>query len=559
MIARLEGVLLEQRADARADRRGRRRLRGVRSRSRPSRALPDAGKTVALRIHTHAREGALQLFGFATAARARRLRAAAAREPRRAEARADRALGDRRRPSCSQAIRDGNAAPLRAVPGVGAKLAERILVELRDRVDELALAVRDAGSAPSAAPARSPTGRAAGALGALNLGYPRQQAERALERGGARASRRIADVETLVRAALPEARAMIDSDAERGELSRRALPEEARLRGAAAAAHARRDDRPGPAAREPRASSSAPRARAARRSITCSSTARRGSARPRSRASSPTRWARRCARPAAPRSSGPGDLAALLSNLEAGDVLFIDEIHRLAPAVEEILYPGDGGLPARPPDRRRGPARARCASTCRASRWSARRRARACSPRRCATASAGPRGSSTTRRRISSGSWSRSARRARHRARRRGAARELARRSRGTPRVANRLLRRVRDFAEVRGRPRRARRRRARALRARAARRRRARLRPARPRSCCTRSSRSSTAGPVGLETLAAAVGEDKGTLEDVVEPFLIQEGFLARTPRGRVATPLCYRHLGRDLPDAAPGQRKLF
>ena len=65
--------------------------------------------------------------------------------------------------------------------------------------------------------------------------------------------------------------------------------------------------------------------------------------------------------------------------------------------------------------------------------------------------------------------------------------------------------------------------------------------------------------GPVGLETLAAAVGEDKGTLEDVVEPFLIHEGFLARTPRGRIATPLCFRHLGRELPDATPGQRKLL
>jgi Holliday junction DNA helicase RuvB len=65
--------------------------------------------------------------------------------------------------------------------------------------------------------------------------------------------------------------------------------------------------------------------------------------------------------------------------------------------------------------------------------------------------------------------------------------------------------------------------------------------------------------GPVGLETLAAAVGEDKGTLEDVVEPFLIHEGLLARTPRGRIATPLCYRHLGRDLPEAASGQHKLL
>jgi len=133
---------------------------------------------------------------------------------------------------------------------------------------------------------------------------------------------------------------------------------------------------------------------------------------------------------------------------------------------------------------------------------------------------------------------------------------EIARRARGTPRIANRLLRRVRDFAQVRAD---------------------GRITRAVARDALTlldvdeagfdKMDRALlltiidkfAGGPVGIETLAAAVGEDKGTLEDVVEPFLIHEGFLARTPRGRVATPLCFRHLGRELPDTAPGQRKLL
>jgi Holliday junction DNA helicase RuvB len=135
---------------------------------------------------------------------------------------------------------------------------------------------------------------------------------------------------------------------------------------------------------------------------------------------------------------------------------------------------------------------------------------------------------------------------------------ELAGRSRGTPRVANRLLRRVRDFAEVQeGR--------GTTVSGALARFALERLDVDRAgfdrldRLVMTALVERFAGGPVGLETLAAAVGEDRGTLEDVVEPFLIHEGFLARTPRGRVATPLCYRHLGRELPEAGPGQRKLF
>ncbi|MEO1936506.1 MAG: Holliday junction DNA helicase RuvB C-terminal domain-containing protein, partial [Myxococcales bacterium] len=130
------------------------------------------------------------------------------------------------------------------------------------------------------------------------------------------------------------------------------------------------------------------------------------------------------------------------------------------------------------------------------------------------------------------------------------AAHEIARRARGTPRIANRLLRRVRDFASVRDGDAR-----------------RVKLDTTRfalgrlgvdeagfdglDRSFLLTLVEKFGGGPVGLETLAAAVGEDKGTLEDVVEPYLIHCGFLTRTPRGRVATPHAYAHLG--VP-AAPG-----
>ena len=124
---------------------------------------------------------------------------------------------------------------------------------------------------------------------------------------------------------------------------------------------------------------------------------------------------------------------------------------------------------------------------------------------------------------------------------------EIAGRSRGTPRIANRLLRRVRDYAEVRadgivsptdgpGR-------------ARGLRRRRARPGPAGPGGADARWSTGSAAGPVGLSTLAVAVGEQPDTVEEVCEPFLVRAGLLARTPRGRVATAAAWRHLGLAVP----------
>jgi Holliday junction DNA helicase RuvA len=161
-------------------------------------ALPDVGKTVALRIHTHAREGALQLFGFATPAERiafELLLRASGVGPKLAQT----VLSGIGPADLLQAIRDENAAPLRAVPGIGQKTAARILVELRDRIDELALAVRDAG-APIAA-AAEPEGREQALSALLNLGYPRQHAERALERA-ADTIAEDADVETWVRAAL---------------------------------------------------------------------------------------------------------------------------------------------------------------------------------------------------------------------------------------------------------------------------------------------------------------------------------------------------------------------
>jgi holliday junction DNA helicase RuvA len=198
MIGRLEGVLLE-----RAPTRVLVDVNGVGYEVfipfSTFTALPDAGKTVALRIHTHAREGALQLFGFATAVE-RTAFELLLRASRVGPKLAQTVLSGIDPADLLSAIRDANPALLRAVPGVGAKMADRILVELRDRVEELALAVRDAGITPASSRAE-PEGRAQALSALLNLGYPRQQAERALEH--AEESVAVdADVETWVRAAL---------------------------------------------------------------------------------------------------------------------------------------------------------------------------------------------------------------------------------------------------------------------------------------------------------------------------------------------------------------------
>jgi len=243
----------------------------------------------------------------------------------------------------------------------------------------------------------------------------------------------------------------------------------------------------------------------------------------------------------------PGDLAAILTNLDANDVLFIDEIHRLSPLVEEVLYPAmedyqidimtGEGASARsfkidlPPFTLVG-------ATTRAGLLTAPLRDRFGIVQRLefyqadhlaniVVRSAGLMGVSIDEE----------------------GALEVARRARGTPRIANRLLRRVRDFAEIRAD------------------------------GNITRDVADQAlnllhvdllgldsvdrrvlmaiiekfdGGPVGVDNLAAALSEDSGTLEEVVEPYLIQQGLMMRTPRGRVVTPNGYRHFGLNVPSAA-------
>jgi Holliday junction DNA helicase RuvB len=225
-------------------------------------------------------------------------------------------------------------------------------------------------------------------------------------------------------------------------------------------------------------------------------------------------------------TSGPilekaGDLAALLTNLEARDVLFIDEIHRLSPMIEEVLYPamedyqidimiGEGPAARSikldiPPFTLVGASRSA----------------------RILGVEMSPEGAG-----------------------------EIARRSRGTPRIANRLLRRVRDFAEVMADGR---------VTAEVADRALEMLNVDRngfdqlDRKLLLTMIEKFEGGPVGLDNLAAAISEERGTIEDVLEPYLIQQGFIMRTPRGRVATRTAYLHLGLEPPRTAGMNEDLF
>jgi len=249
----------------------------------------------------------------------------------------------------------------------------------------------------------------------------------------------------------------------------------------------------------------------------------------------------------------PGDLAALLTNLGDRDLLFIDEIHRLNRSVEEILYPAMedfaldiiiGKGPSARSIRLDLPRFTLVGATTRAGQLSAPLRDRfgvvlrleMYSPEELAQI------------------ISQSARTLDIPCDAEGAM-ELARRSRGTPRIANRLLKRVRDFAQVLGQGVITREIAATALQ---------RLEidelgldPI-DRKVLTTIIRNYGGGPVGLETLAAAVGEEAVTLEDMCEPYLMQIGFLAKTPRGRMVTDLAYRHLGLTPPRDMPEQMTL-
>ncbi|HEY5633114.1 MAG TPA: Holliday junction branch migration DNA helicase RuvB [Burkholderiaceae bacterium] len=242
----------------------------------------------------------------------------------------------------------------------------------------------------------------------------------------------------------------------------------------------------------------------------------------------------------------PGDLAALLTNLEKNDVLFIDEIHRLSPVVEEILYPaledfqidimiGEGPaarsikLDLQPftlvgATTRAGmltnPLRDRFGIVARLEFYTDEELAR------IVARSAGLLGASVEA----------------------AGASEIARRSRGTPRVANRLLRRVRDYAEVKGDGK---------IDAKSADAALAMLDvdsagfDVMDRKLLLAVIEKFSGGPVGVDNLAAAISEERDTIEDVLEPYLIQQGFLQRTPRGRIATLAAYRHFGIVAPGA--------
>jgi Holliday junction DNA helicase RuvB len=250
-------------------------------------------------------------------------------------------------------------------------------------------------------------------------------------------------------------------------------------------------------------------------------------------------------------TSGPvlekaGDLAALLTNLEENDILFIDEIHRLSPVVEEILYPamedyqldimiGEG--PAARSIKLDLPAFTLIGATTRAGALTSPLRDRFGIVQRLEFYNVKDLTSIVSRSAHflnltidNEGSF------------------EVARRSRGTPRIANRLLRRVRDYADVK------------------------------TQGLVNQGTAAAaldmlevdnegfdimdrkllhaiidkfTGGPVGLDNVAAAIGEERETIEDVIEPFLIQQGFLQRTPRGRIATDRAYQHFGIERPEA--------
>ena len=244
-------------------------------------------------------------------------------------------------------------------------------------------------------------------------------------------------------------------------------------------------------------------------------------------------------------TSGPvlekaGDLAAMLTNLEPHDVLFIDEIHRLSPAIEEVLYPamedyqldimiGEG--PAARSIKLDLPPFTLVGATTRAGSLTSPLRDRFGIVQRLEFYSVEDLTSLVAR---SAGFLNLELEQQ--------AAFEVARRSRGTPRIANRLLRRVRDYADVRNGG---------VISVDVAKQALSMLDvddagfDYLDRKLLSAVIERFDGGPVGLDNLAAAIGEERDTIEDVLEPYLIQQGFLQRTPRGRIATSQTYRHFG--------------
>jgi Holliday junction DNA helicase RuvB len=250
----------------------------------------------------------------------------------------------------------------------------------------------------------------------------------------------------------------------------------------------------------------------------------------------------------------PKDLAAILTNLERNDVLFIDEIHRLSPVVEEILYPaledyqidimiGEGPaarsikLDLQPFTLVGATTRAGMLTNPLRDRFGIVARLEFYTPQELALIVKRSAGLLQT-------------------PMDEAGAMEIARRSRGTPRIANRLLRRVRDYAEVKGQ---------------------GHINQAMAdaalamldvdpmgfdmmdRKLLEAVVHRFDGGPVGLDNVAAAIGEESSTIEDVIEPYLIQQGYLQRTPRGRIATQAAWRHLGLTPPARSATSGDLF
>ena len=501
------------------------------------------------------REDALSLFGFATVEERAAFQLVHWRAGHRPQA-GDVDPVDAATPSeLARAVRDGDHARLRKIPGIGKKTAERLVLELRDKFD--ARRRRCVGGEAGA-----PWAARDGGLGAGQLGYKPAEAERAADRRGRRRTRG-AGVAELVKRRCARSRSRVGRMRKKhDEGARRRRARRADARRAAGAprlvdAALAEDD----AALRPRSFDEyvGQQGRRQPEGLRRGGAAARRGARPRAllgparprqdHAGAPHRpRARRAAarrRRAGDRAQGHAGVATS-RRFETRGVLFIDEVHRLQPVVEEYLYPAMEDFRLEIPVGDGPNAEMLPLSSCRASRWS---------------------GATTRTGLLSAPLLSRfgivlrldyySAAELTEIVRRSaellgvridaGGAEEIGRRARGTPRIANHLLRRVRDFAEVQGdgrvTPRRRRRARSRAWASTSS------ASTSSTARCCARSSRSSTAAPSASSRSPPRCAEERDTLEDVCEPYLIQEGFLMRTPRGRVATRRAHEHLGLPPP----------
>ena len=479
--------------------------------------LPAAGEPVALFTHLVVREDAHMLFGFGTDGERRLFRGllkVSGVGPKIA-------LGILSGASVEDFLRIIEAedvAMLTRIPGIGRKTAERVIIEMRDSVKKLSMPARPAGHGIGRS---GPTPQSEAFSALVALGYKPPEVTRLLK---AADEPGLSTTEIIRRALKTAGQGLNSMGIEQDRIIAGQRP--GATTKSSIAPCGRRVSPTTSASRTSRLrwiSSSRRRAIAAKRSITCSSSGRRDSARPRSPTSSPMNSRSICGRPRVRCWSDPAIWRRLLTNLEPRDVLFVDEIHRLSPVVEEVLYPGDGGFAARSDDRRRA--------------------RRSFDQARSAAVHAGrrddPRGPPDLA----------AARSLRHRA----AARVLLDRGTHEDRDSQRL---DPEAATAAGR---------RAIASPSAR---AARRASRigccagcaisPRSRPPGSSAAQVAiaaldmlevdpqgfdmldrkllltviekfegGPVGVDSLAAAMSEERGTIEDVIEPFLIQQGFL--------------------------------